>query len=71
MTVKITLAHTRNTDREYHIIQHAGLDVHESGEWDRSEGAARRYIRASGIVGTGLNHLTIDAVNGDVILNQD
>lgn len=71
MTVKIRLAHTRNADREYHIIQHAGLDVHESGEWDRSEGTARRYIRASGIVGTGLNHLTIEAVNGDVILNQE
>jgi DUF4097 and DUF4098 domain-containing protein YvlB len=70
MDVKITLAYTR-TDRQYHIVQHAGLDVHESGEWDRSFGTPRRYIRASGIVGSGANHVTIETVNGDVILNQE
>ena len=70
MTVKITLANTK-TDRQYHIIQQAGLDVHESGEWDRSEGMPRRYTRASGLVGNGLNRVTIETVNGDVILNQE
>ena len=70
MDVKITLAYTR-TDRQYHIVQHAGLDVHETGEWDRSFGTPRRYIRASGIVGSGTNHVTIETVNGDVILNQE
>lgn len=71
MTVKITLAYTKNTDRQYHIIQHAGLDVHETGEWDHSEFTPRKFIRASGIVGSGLNHVTIETVNGDVILNQE
>jgi DUF4097 and DUF4098 domain-containing protein YvlB len=70
MDVKITLAYTR-TDRQYHIIQHAGLDVHESSEWDHSEGTPRKYIRAGGIVGTGQNRVTIETVNGDVILNQE
>jgi DUF4097 and DUF4098 domain-containing protein YvlB len=70
MDVKITLAYTR-TDRTYHIVQHAGLDVHESSEWDHSEGTPRKYIRAGGIVGTGLNRVTIETVNGDVILNQE
>lgn len=70
MNVKITLAYTR-TDRQYHIIQHAGLDVHESSEWDHSEGTPRKYIRASGLVGSGLNRVTIETINGDVILNQD
>jgi DUF4097 and DUF4098 domain-containing protein YvlB len=70
MDVKITLAYTR-TDRQYHIVQHAGLDVHESGEWDKSYGTPRRYIRASGIVGSGTNRVTIETVNGDVILNQE
>jgi len=70
MDVKITLAYTR-TDRQYHIVQHAGLDVHESSEWDHSEGTARKYIRAGGIVGTGQNRVTIETVNGDVILNQE
>ena len=70
MDVKITLAYTR-TDRQYHIVQHAGLEVHESGVWDNSEGTPRKYIRAGGIVGTGLNRVTIETVNGDVILNQE
>jgi DUF4097 and DUF4098 domain-containing protein YvlB len=70
MDVKITLAYTR-TDRQYHIVQHAGLDVHESGEWDKTYGTPRRYIRVSGIVGSGTNRVTIETVNGDVILNQE
>lgn len=70
MTVKITLAYTR-TDRQYQIIQHAGLDVHESGEWDHSEGTPRKYIRASGLVGNGLNRVTIETINGDVTLNRE
>jgi DUF4097 and DUF4098 domain-containing protein YvlB len=70
MDVKITLAYTR-TDRQYHIVQHAGLDVHESNEWDHSFGTPRKYIRASGIVGSGTNHVTIETVNGDVILKQE
>jgi DUF4097 and DUF4098 domain-containing protein YvlB len=70
MDVKIVLAYTR-TDRQYHIVQHAGLDVHEAGEWDTSMGTRRKYIRASGIVGSGTNRVTIETVNGDVILNQE
>ena len=70
MDVKITLAYTR-TDRQYHIVQHSGLDVHESSEWDSSQGTPSKYIRARGLVGTGLNRVEIETVNGDVILNQE
>jgi DUF4097 and DUF4098 domain-containing protein YvlB len=70
MDVKITLAYTR-TDRHYKIVQHAGLDVHESSEWDNSHGTPRKYIRAGGIVGSGTNRVTIETVNGNVILNQE
>lgn len=70
MTVKITLAYTRN-EHQYHIVQQAGLDVHETSEWDHSEGTPRKYIRASGLVGSGLNRVTIETVNGNVILNQE
>ena len=71
MDVKITLARTRNADREFHIVQHAGLDVHESNVWEHSFGTDRKYTRASGIVGSGRNHVTIETINGDVILNQE
>lgn len=70
MDVKITLAYTR-TDRQYHITQHAGLDVRESDNWDNSQGSPRKYIRARGIVGSGLNHVTIETINGNVTLIQE
>ncbi|WP_348264858.1 DUF4097 family beta strand repeat-containing protein [Telmatobacter sp. DSM 110680] len=70
MEVKITLAYTR-TDKQYRITQHAGLDVRESDNWDNSFGTPRKYIRARGIVGSGLNHVTIETINGNVTLNQE
>lgn len=70
MEVKIILAYTR-TDHQYRITQHAGLDVRESDNWDNSEGTPRKYIRARGVVGSGLNHVTIETINGNVILNQE
>jgi hypothetical protein len=70
MEVRIVLAYTK-TFREYHIIQDAGLEVHESSEWDTSEGTPRKYIRAAGRVGSGLNQVTIKTINGDVILRQE
>jgi DUF4097 and DUF4098 domain-containing protein YvlB len=70
MDVRITLAYTK-ADHGYHIEQHAGLEVSETGEWDNSHGTPRKYIRASGRVGNGLNKVSIDTINGDVILRQE
>jgi len=70
MEVRITLAYTR-TDRDYRIIQHAGLEVRETNTWDTSEGTPRKYIRATGRVGSGLNRVTIKTINGNVILRQE
>jgi DUF4097 and DUF4098 domain-containing protein YvlB len=71
MDVRITLAYTRNAPRRYEIIDHIGLEKRESSDWDTSEGTPRKYIRAQGHVGSGLNHVTIKTVNGDVILKQE
>jgi len=70
MEVRITLAYT-NTFREYRIVQDAGLEVRETSDWDTSEGSPRKYIRAAGRVGSGLNQVTIKTINGDVILRQE
>jgi DUF4097 and DUF4098 domain-containing protein YvlB len=70
MDVKITLAYTK-ADHGYHIEQHAGLQVSETDEWDNSNGTPRKYIRAAGRVGNGLNKVSIDTINGDVILRQE
>jgi DUF4097 and DUF4098 domain-containing protein YvlB len=70
MDVRIVLAYTR-TDREFHIVQDAGLEVRETNSWDTSEGTPRKYIRAAGRVGSGLNMVTIKTINGNVILHQE
>jgi hypothetical protein len=71
MDVKIKLAHTMNAPRSYAIVDHVGLDQSETPDWDSSNGSPRKYIRARGRVGSGLNHVTIETVNGDVILKQE
>jgi DUF4097 and DUF4098 domain-containing protein YvlB len=71
MDVQITLAYTKNSGKSYEIVQHAGLEERESPDWDDSLGSPRKYIRAAGHVGSGLNHVTIKTINGDVILKQE
>lgn len=71
MQVRITLAYTKNAPEHYRIIEHAGLTQHESADWDRSIFTPRKYIRAEGTVGNGSNRITIETVNGDVILRQE
>jgi DUF4097 and DUF4098 domain-containing protein YvlB len=71
MDVRIQLAYTKTTNRSFDIIQHAGLSQRESSEWDTSNGTPRKYIYAEGRVGSGLNHVEIKTINGDVILKQE
>jgi len=71
MDVRITLAYTKNAPRQYEIIDHVGLQQQETPDWDDSLGSPRKYIRAVGHVGNGLNHVTIKTINGDVILKQE
>ena len=71
MDVQITLAYTKNAPRTYEIIDHIGLEQQETPDWDTSFGSPRKYIRAKGRVGNGLNHVVIKTVNGDVILKQE
>ncbi|MGA3080451.1 MAG: DUF4097 family beta strand repeat-containing protein [Terracidiphilus sp.] len=71
MDVRIKLAATRNADKTYEIIDHAGLAHRESADWDTSQGSARKYMYAQGRVGNGQNQVEIDTINGDVILRQE
>jgi DUF4097 and DUF4098 domain-containing protein YvlB len=71
MDVRIKLAYTKNASRSFDIIQHAGLSQRESADWDTSQGTPRKYIYAEGRVGSGLNHVEIKTINGDVILKQE
>jgi DUF4097 and DUF4098 domain-containing protein YvlB len=71
MDVRIKLAYTKNAGDHYRIISHLGLSQQETQDWDNSFGSPRKYIRATGKIGSGLNHVTIETINGDVILKQE
>jgi len=72
MEVRITLVYTmNNADRGYHIEQHANLQTDETDSWDYSHGTPRKYIRAAGRVGNGMNKVSIRTINGNVILHQE
>ena len=71
MDVRIILVYTKTAPRSYEIIDHIGLEKRETSDWDNSFGSPRKYIRARGRVGNGLNHVVIETINGDVILKQE
>jgi DUF4097 and DUF4098 domain-containing protein YvlB len=72
MEIHVTLAYTKNAPRSYRIVNDLGLSPHTSSDdWDTSHGSPRKYIRSEGRVGSGLNHVEIKTVNGDVILKQE
>lgn len=72
MDVRITLAYTKNAPRSYEINDHhIGMQQRETQDWDMSHGSPRKYIRAQGRVGNGLNHVVINTENGDVTLKQE
>ena len=70
MQVGITLAYTKNSSQEFRISEHLGLTQRVSSDWESGFGSPRKFIRASGRVGNGQNRVTIDTINGDVILRQ-
>ncbi len=71
MDVKITLAYTKNSARNYQVVDSIGLIQQTTDDWDLSHGSPRKYIRAKGRVGSGLNHVVIKTINGDVILKRE
>ena len=71
MDVRIRLAYTKGSGGNYRIIDDLGLTQSETADWDMSRGSPRKYIRAFGKVGSGLNHVTINTINGNVVLRQE
>ena len=71
MQVGITLAYTKNSSQEFRISEHLGLTQRVSSDWESGFGSPRKFIRASGRVGNGENRVTIDTINGDVIIRQE
>lgn len=71
MEVSVRLAQATNGDHTYRIVQQLGLKQQDATVWDTGFGAPRKYLFATGRVGSGFNHVTINMANGDVILKQE
>ena len=70
MDIDIELAYTKDSKRDYKIISDFPLNQRETDEWDRSHGSPRRYIYATGQVGSGSNRIHIKTINGNVRLRR-
>jgi len=71
MDVRIKLEYTQNSSQDFRVSQQLGLTERQTTDWDTSRGTPRKYIYVSGRVGDGQNQVTIDTINGDVILKQE
>jgi DUF4097 and DUF4098 domain-containing protein YvlB len=70
MQVSVSLATTNNQSKAFHIIDNIGLTQQADNDWDSSKGTPRKYLRAAGRTGSGLNRVTVSTINGNVILQQ-
>ena len=70
MQVSVSLATTNNQSKAFRIIDNIGLTQHADDNLDSSKGTPRKYLRATGRSGSGLNQVTLSTINGDVILQQ-
>ncbi len=73
MDLDIELSYTRNSRRNYKIDSDFTIDVEESDEWERSFlfGEPKKTIYASGIVGSGANHVKIKTTNGNISIKKN
>jgi DUF4097 and DUF4098 domain-containing protein YvlB len=71
MEIRVTLAYTKNSSQDFRISEHLGLTQKVSPDWESNFGTPRKFIRATGRVGNGQNRVTIDTINGDVIIRQE
>ncbi|HKR65872.1 MAG TPA: M56 family metallopeptidase, partial [Thermoanaerobaculia bacterium] len=62
-------AYTRET-KPAHIDSVFELDHKPITDWDAHQGTPRRYVRATGISGSGRGRVVVRAVNGNVILRR-
>jgi len=70
MQVHVSVATTNNQSKTFRIIDNIGLTQKADDNWDRSHGTPRKYLRATGRYGSGLNDISISTINGDVTLQQ-
>jgi len=70
MEIDIELAFTKNETRAYRIDSEFSLRQETSDKWDYGHGSPRKYISATGTVGSGKHRIRIRTINGNVFLKE-
>jgi DUF4097 and DUF4098 domain-containing protein YvlB len=70
MDVDITLAYTKERDRDYQIINDFNVDQTRTNDWEHRKGSPRKYIFGKANLNGGKNKVTIKTINGDVRLEK-
>ena len=70
MDFDIKLTITRKSADDYQIKSDFPIKTEKSGDWDYSDGSARKYIYGTGKTGDGKNKIRIDTINGDIIIKK-
>lgn len=66
---ELETAYTESRQRT-RIDSDFSLQSSETTDWDDSQGTPRKYVRASGIAGSGRGLIRIRVVNGDIIVRR-
>ncbi len=70
-TLELETAYTDNLGHKTRIVSDWPLQTTETDNWDRSEGTARRYVRARQTIGRGEGTIRVRTVNGNVVLHRN
>jgi beta-lactamase regulating signal transducer with metallopeptidase domain len=70
-TLELETAYTDNLGHKTNIVSDWPLQTTETGNWDRSEGTPRRYVRARQTIGRGGSTIRVRTVNGNVVLHRE
>jgi len=69
-TFELETAYTDNHPNPTTIDSDFGLTRTESHEWDDRYGTPRKFVRATGTIGSGANLIRVTTVNGDIVVRR-
>ena len=67
---ELETAYTDNFDRRTRIESDFALNQTETNEWDDRFGTPRKFVRATGVLGSGAGLIRVQTVNGDVVVRR-
>lgn len=70
MTLDVTLTFTQKNEGKYSVTSDLDLQFSAGKEWDKSHGDPQKHITARTRVGDGRHHVTLETIDGDIIINR-